>query len=430
MEQRESARYALERLRAAGAQNGVCELVLAEKRELTVDAGRLNLLRTTFDTSLKLLALREARRGSSETNKTDRESIDSAAARTVALAESSEPDPANGIAEAAPAGEYRTGQERPDADAMYERTEEFLAWARSAYPSTMLEQAILDFTVTDRLLLNTNGVEQRSRTSCYDFGVMFTTKAGGRATSFNYAGFAARELDCPLREYGRVDALLAESAGQLDARQVPQKLVGDLIVTPESLEEVLGFLTSSISDYPMITGTSVYRDRIGQQVAGEALTLHSRPASTEIVTNRFFTGDGYASRDTTILDRGVLRTFLLSLYGSRKTGKPRGPSEGGCFVVEAGGTPYQELLRGVERGILLSRFSGGRPAANGDFSGVAKNSYYVEDGAIAFPLSETMISGNLQDMLLDVRAISRERVDFGSAIMPWVRFGGITISGK
>jgi PmbA protein len=430
MDQSESTRYALERLRAAGAEKAVCELVLTEKRELTVDAGRLNLLRTTFNTSLGLLALREMRRGSSAINKTERPSIDAAAARTVALASSSEPDPANEIAEAAPAGEYGSGRASPDADAMYERTEEFLAYARSAYPSTVLEQAILDFTIDDRLLVNTNGVEQHSRTSHYDFGVMFTTKAGGRATSFNFAGFATRELDRPLREYGRVDALLAESAGQLDARQVPETFVGEVIVTPESLEDVLGFLTTSISDYPMITGTSVYRDRIGQPVAGEGLTLHSRPTAPEIVTNRFFTSDGFRAEDSTILDRGVLRTFLLSLYGSRKAGRPRGPNEGGCYVVEPGNTSYQELLQGVERGIVLSRFSGGQPPANGDYSGVAKNSYFVRDGKIAFPLSETMISGNLQNMLREVRGVSSERADFGTAIAPWVKFGGITISGK
>jgi PmbA protein len=201
-------------------------------------------------------------------------------------------------------------------------------------------------------------------------------------------------------------------------------------VTPESLEDVLGFLTTSISDYPMITGTSVYRDRIGQPVAGEGLTLHSRPTAPEIVTNRFFTSDGFRAEDSTILDRGVLRTFLLSLYGSRKAGRPRGPNEGGCYVVEPGNTSYQELLQGVERGIVLSRFSGGQPPANGDYSGVAKNSYFVRDGKIAFPLSETMISGNLQNMLREVRGVSSERADFGTAIAPWVKFGGITISGK
>jgi PmbA protein len=41
-----------------------------------------------------------------------------------------------------------------------------------------------------------------------------------------------------------------------------------------------------------------------------------------------------------------------------------------------------------------------------------------------------MIAGNLADLLLAVSAVSRERVDFGNAVLPWVRAGGVTISGK
>jgi PmbA protein len=78
--------------------------------------------------------------------------------------------------------------------------------------------------------------------------------------------------------------------------------------------------------------------------------------------------------------------------------------------------------------VLLNRFSGGRPNDKGDFSGVAKNSYYIENGAVAYPISETMVSGNMARLLHDILAISRERADFGYAIYPWIRIGGIGIS--
>ena len=52
-----------------------------------------------------------------------------------------------------------------------------------------------------------------------------------------------------------------------------------------------------------------------------------------------------------------------------------------------------DMVADVEKGVLITRFSGGRPSDNGDFSGVAKNSYYIEDGEVKFPLSETMVSG-------------------------------------
>ena len=122
--------------------------------------------------------------------------------------------------------------------------------------------------------------------------------------------------------------------------------------------------------------------------------------------------------------------FNLSLYGANKTGKPRAPNSGGCWVIDAGDQGLADLIASVERGILLNRFSGGKPSANGDFSGVAKNSYLIEGGRIARPVSETMLAGNLAGLLRAVSGVSKERVDFGASVYPWVKAGGVTISGK
>ena len=78
--------------------------------------------------------------------------------------------------------------------------------------------------------------------------------------------------------------------------------------------------------------------------------------------------------------------------------------------------------------MLITRFSGGRPNDKGDFSGIAKNSYYIADGAIAYPLSETMVSGNLAQLLFDIAGISSERADYGYAVLPWLRVTGIGVS--
>ena len=79
---------------------------------------------------------------------------------------------------------------------------------------------------------------------------------------------------------------------------------------------------------------------------------------------------------------------------------------------------------------MLCRFSGGTPNNNGDFSGVAKNSYYIEDGKIKYPVIETMISANLVEMFKNIVAVSAERINFGNALLPWMLVSGITISGK
>jgi PmbA protein len=71
---------------------------------------------------------------------------------------------------------------------------------------------------------------------------------------------------------------------------------------------------------------------------------------------------------------------LLTNYGSKKTGKPIGPNRGNSYIIKPGDQSYEDMIKSVEKGILLCRFSGGMPNASGDFSVVAKNSYYVENG--------------------------------------------------
>ena len=96
--------------------------------------------------------------------------------------------------------------------------------------------------------------------------------------------------------------------------------------------------------------------------------------------------------------------------------------------MDPGDTSLDDMIKGTKQGVLIGRFSGGRPNDRGDFSGVAKNSYYVADGKIQYPISETMVSGNLVELLHNVEAVSSELVDFGGSAKPWVKVSGITVS--
>ena len=100
------------------------------------------------------------------------------------------------------------------------------------------------------------------------------------------------------------------------------------------------------------------------------------------------------------------------------------------IMVAAGDTPLEDIIQGIDKGLLVSRFSGGEPASDGTFSGVAKNSFLIENGRIGQAVSETMISGNLGGMMKQLRGISQERVSDGGGILPWLAVDGITISGK
>ena len=298
------------------------------------------------------------------------------------------------------------------------------------YPHTILEQSILKFSSGESWFLNSNGVEFTTKRGHYDFGAMFSTKKDGKSSSFNFSGYTADGLDEPLWQKGTVEELIRQSAEQLDAKPIPEKFVGDIIVTPDALMSFLGFLTQSVTDFPLITGTSAYKDKLGERVASEKLTIHAAPLSDQIVEKYFVTGDGYPTENCAVVENGVLKTFLLSLYGAKKTGGKRAPNSGGCYIVEPGTKAFDDMVKSVDRGVLVCRFSGGRPGSNGDFSGIAKNSYYIDGGEIAWPLSETMISANAVAMLENIVEVSSERVNYGDSVLPWIQFSGITASSK
>ena len=106
------------------------------------------------------------------------------------------------------------------------------------------------------------------------------------------------------------------------------------------------------------------------------------------------------------------------------------PNDSFDMVIEGGDTPYADIIRNIEKGIIVGRFSGGEPNAKGDFSGIAKNSFLVENGKITCALRETMINGNLDELFRSIVSISKETTQNGSSVLPSIAFSGIVISGK
>ena len=428
MERNELLHYCIDKLKRAGAEKFECSVSFSEKKELNIDSGEMTLLRTTFNTSLGISVIKDQKKGSTSINKTDKGSIDQAVEQVIELAKASQPDEAFDIAEKQPTKSFSKGDETADLDSMYNRMEEFLGYVNSTYPTVNLEQAVLDFTYSRSYFQNSNGVNFDINKGMYGFYPGFLSKDGKDTSSMNGTFFSALNLDKPLHKYCSIDTLLKQSTEQIRTQQVQNKFVGDVVVTPDCVSDFLGFITTDISDGKMITGNSLFKDKLNEQITHPGLTLHSHPVSEEICDGYFVTDDGYIAENNTIIDKGVLKTHLLSLYGSRKLGKSRAVNDGDAYLVDPGSMSRDSIISGIDKGVLLARFSGGSPANNGDFSGVAKNSYYIEDGEIKYPISETMVSGNIREMFENMGEVSKDRVDFGYCIFPWISFKGLTVS--
>ena len=428
MNTNDTIQYAIESLKKKGAEKVECVIMDSEKKELNIDAGEMSLFRTTFNSSVSLSIIKDQKKGSLSINKLDKDSIDNAIKDVINLADSSSPDEAYDIAEFQEEKSFKVGPISPNLDVMYDRLSEFSDYTHATYPKVILEQAILDYTHKKGVFANSNGVNFDLEKGMYHFSPMFTSKDGQNTSSFNYTGFCSKHLEKSLKDFGSIDRLLKESQEQTITNSVPEKFNGQIIVAPDCLDNFISTMMGYISDISLISGRSVYKDKLNKSIADSRLTLHSKPRSEEIQNNYFITSDGYESKDSTLIENGILKTFLLGIYGANKTGHSRSVNDGGAHVVEPGKTAVSNMIKSINKGIILSRFSGGNPSDNGDFSGVAKNSYYVENGMVKYPISETMVSGNICEMMNNIIEISKERIDYGDCIYPWMQFDGLTIS--
>ncbi len=425
-----TAEYALDRLLKNGADKAHCKITQSETNELSFQTGDLSLLRTPFNTAVDLLGLVNDRKGSTTINKLDPDSIAEGVDEVIELAGSAKPDSANDIAGFQPPKSFTGGPMQPDLERMVQRLREFSNFVQQTYPKIILKDVIVSFTRTETALVNSNGVEFRSENGFYDVSAIFTNKDGNKVSSLNGVACKWKDLNSPIKDLGGIERLLRQSSEQLHVATIPEKFTGSLIVTPECLSDFISYFARYLSNQSMITGDSVYQDKLGQKIADSRLTLHSKPTSPELAESYFFTDDGFEAKDSTMIEKGILKSFLLNLYGANKTGRPKAENMGGCYMIEPGETALAEMIQSTPRGILLCRFSGGEPSQNGDFSGVAKNSFYIQNGKIQYPLGETMVSGNIVQMLNHIEQISKERNNDGFQCLPWIQFNAVTISGK
>jgi len=99
-----------------------------------------------------------------------------------------------------------------------------------------------------------------------------------------------------------VDMLLKQSTEQINPKPFSDKMSGHVIITPDCIGEFINYIVSSfLSDYALISGNSIFKEKLNKSVADSKFTLHSKPVSDEIADNYFFTSDGYKRKIVLLL---------------------------------------------------------------------------------------------------------------------------------
>ena len=403
----------------------------SEKQELNVENGGFKLMRTVFNNSGSLTVFAGTKKGSASGNDLTEEGLKKLALDGIAAAESAPEDPCHDIAPGQGKHVFRQGVYEADLDGFLARIREFLDTVARDYPKVRIMAAVGSFDKWHWLSRNTNGTEFEGFGGQYSFTIEICASDGEKTTGLDYTSFSAKDLDRPFIEIGDVRSRLESIQNSIDPETLEGKFEGTVIITPNCAAEFLYMLLQNYAGSGVIIdGTSLWLDKVGNQVADEKLTVALKPFDERIVNGERATQDGFLSEDVTVIDKGVLKTHLLNLYAANKTGRPVVKNTGFSLVVEPGDQTLDEMIASVDKGLILGGFSGGAPGTNGEFSGVAKNSFLIENGKVKCAVTETMVNGNLGEVVKNIRALSRELCCGGSMVMPYIAADGIVISGK
>lgn len=406
-------------------------LVKSEKQELNVENGEFKLMRTVFNNYASIKVYKDNKMGNASGNDLSEEALKKLADDGVSAAESSPEDPCHDFAPDQGKEVFRQGIYEPDMDKFIERIKEFLDTVKKEYPQVLIMAAIGSYDRTNWISRNTNGSEFEDFHGQYEFFIEVCASDGETTTGIDGSGVTVKDLDRPFIELGDIRRCLDSINNSIHTESVEGKFEGTVILTPGCVDNFLNMVISNyISDGVVIEGTSLWLDKVGEQVASDKLTVSLKPFDERIVIGERATQDGFLAEDVTLIDKGVLKTHRLSLYAANKTGRPVVKNTGGSLIVEPGDKTLDEMIASVDKGLLMGGFSGGYPGTNGEFSGVAKNSFLIENGKIKTAVSETMVNGNLGDIIRNIRSISKEQICDGNSVMPYIAVDGVVISGK
>ncbi|MFT7623257.1 MAG: PmbA protein, partial [Myxococcota bacterium] len=182
---------------------------------------------------------------------------------------------------------------------------------------------------------------------------------------------------------------------------------------------LIGYLASAASGYAIYRGASYLRDRLGDRVASDAITLVDDGTLAGGMGTKPYDGEGIGTTRKALVHEGVLQSYLLDTYSARKlemesTGNAA-RSVGDAPTVGAtnlhllpGEVEPSALLDGIKDGFYVTELIGfGVNTTTGDYSQGASG-LWIRDGKLAEPVNEITIAGTLNDMLCNVDLVAND----------------------
>jgi len=238
------------------------------------------------------------------------------------------------------------------------------------------------------------------------------------------------------RELQDAEAIGRESARRTVARLDPRKLStrrAPVLFVPEVARGLVGHFTAAIRGSSQYRQSSFLLDSVGQQIFPSGFSIAERPHILKAMGSAPFDDEGVATKDRELIADGVLTGYILSSYSARKLKLETTGNAGGAhnLIVSpnlSGGMPA--MLARLGSGLLVTELMGqGVNMVTGDYSRGAAG-FWVEHGAIQYPVAEITIAGNLREMFAGITAVGDDIDTRGGIRVGSVLLNEMTIAGE
>ena len=429
-------REVLKQARAQGASQAEAGVSVDSGLNLTVRLGEVETLEYQRDRGLGLTVYFGTRKGSASSADLSPAALADTVRAACSIARYTAEDPCAGLADA-----ELMASEFPDLDLCYPWEPEpdaVIAMALSCEDAARAYDPRIEnsegASVTThrgmRVYANSHGFSGGYESTSHSLTCSVIGKTGDsmqRDYWYSY-GRDVRELESP-EAVGRKAA--ERTVARLGARRIGTRKAPVLFV-PELARGLIGSYLGAMRGGAQYREASFLLKAVGQQVFPAFLQLSERPFIKKGLASAAFDNEGVATREREIVDRGVASTYLLDSYSARKLGLKTTGHAGGVrnLIVKPGELDYAGLLQHMGRGLVVTELLGqGVNGVTGDYSRGASG-FWVEDGAVAYPVEEITIAGNLKDMYRHIAAVGSDVDLRGATRTGSILIDEMTIAGE
>ncbi len=447
---------ALHRALSAGATDAEAVAYEGDEFSALVRLGQVETLKESGSRAIGLRVFIGQRVASTSSSDLSPEGIEKLVEGAIMLAKITSEDPYAGLPETQEFGQltgdlglyFEDVNEQPPAERI--ETARRCEAAAMAYDTRIQNSGggSFDTATSHKVLVNSRGFSGQYRRSYCGFSAapIAIDEHGKMQRNYWYSSArTTRLLESP-EEIGRIAA--QRTLRRMGARQVKTQRV-PVVFSPEISRSIIGNIFEAANGDSIYRHATFFDGMLGERVAGENVTVID---DSTLIFNKDglsvggfgtspFDGEGLPTRRTVLVERGILKSYVLNSYTGRKLGLPstgnasRGlagnPGIGaGNFFLEAGTVTPEELIGDVKDGLYVTETMGfGVNMVTGDYSQGASG-LWIENGELAYPVEEITIAGNLKDMYQNISAIANDLVFRGSSAAPTIRVEGMTIAGS